>query len=217
MLKLKNKFIILFTCIISILVFVGCKEEAKQVNTDSTTIFPVSGQIMNSSQVSQISSSCRARLYFITQKGDLLSSEMKLISFGEKEKRTEYLASSIVNMLISGPSNTRLSATIPEGTKLNSVKIKNSIATVDLGGDFLAGLEANASKAELILYSITNTLTEFKDISSVTILYNGNEITVNSQIKATNMERNIEIITDIDSAAKETEYTENVFLEIELE
>jgi len=189
-----------------IIMCVGCaNKNTAPASTDNGTIFPVSSQVMSESQAAALKGSCRARLYFITQKGDMLSTEMKLISFGEKEKRTEVLASALIKALIAGPANTRLCSTLPEGTTLNGVKISKGTAYVDLSGNFKSGLGTDF------------TLTEFKDINYVTITVDGMDISSDIGYTLNNMERDSSIVTDIDSAARETEYTENVFLEIELE
>lgn len=201
-----------------IIMCVGCaNKNTAPASTDNGTIFPVSSQVMSESQAAALKGSCRARLYFITQKGDMLSTEMKLISFGEKEKRTEVLASALIKALIAGPANTRLCSTLPEGTTLNGVKISKGTAYVDLSGNFKSGVGTDTNKIKLIAMSITNTLTEFKDINYVTITVDGMDISSDIGYTLNNMERDSSIVTDIDSAARETEYTENVFLEIELE
>lgn len=196
----------------------GCTPgEDVPVSAGEVNIFPVSGEVLSQAQEAALSTSCRARLYFITQKGDMLSTEMKLISFGEKEKRTQYLATSLVKALIAGPSNTRLAATMPDGTTLNSVKLADGEAVVDFGGDFLSGIRNDPARSRLILASVVNTLTEFKDIDSVTILYNGKDISGIEGLETNNLVRDISVVTDIENAAADMDYTENVFLEIELE
>lgn len=196
----------------------GCTSgEDAPVSAGDSSIFPVSGEVLSQAQEAALSTSCRARLYFITQKGDMLSAEMKLISFGEKEKRTQYLATSLVKALIAGPSNTRLVATIPEGTTLNSLKLSDGEAIVDFGGDFLSGIKNDTARGRLILAAVVNTLTEFKDIDCVTILYNGKDISGIGGLDTNNLSRNTDVVTDIENAAADIDYTENVFLEIELE
>ena len=123
----------------------------------------------------------------------------------------------MVNALIAGPANTRLCSTLPEGTTLNSLRISNGTAFVDFGGSFKVGLGTDVNKIKLIVMSVTNTLTEFKDINYVTVTADGDDISSDVGYTMTLMERDASIVTDIDSAAREIEYTENVFLEIELE
>lgn len=215
--KLFRIFFCLFL-ICAIGLSIGCSLEKDIVTSaGEDTIFPVSGEVLSDAQAAALSSSCRARLYFITQKGDMLSSEMKLISFGEKEKRAQYLATALVKALIAGPSNTRLATTLPAGTTLNSVKLSGNVAVVDFGGEFGAIQGYDKSKSNLIIMSIVNTLTEFKDIDKVTVLFNGQDISNNLGFETCNIPRDLSVVTDIDNAAAEVEYTENVFLEIELE
>ncbi|MBQ5761351.1 MAG: GerMN domain-containing protein [Clostridia bacterium] len=197
---------------------IGCRMDRDvTVSAGDDTIFPVSGEILSEAQSAALSTSCRVRLYFITQRGDMISPEMKLISFGEKEKRTQYLATTLVKALITGPSNTRLASTLPSGTTLNSVKLKGNVAVVDFGGEFGAIKSYDKAKSKLIIMSVVNTLTEFKDINAVTILYNGSDISDSLGFDSSNVSRDLSLVTDIENAAAEVEYTENVFLEIELE
>ena len=119
-------------------------------------------------------------------------------------------------MLIAGPSNTSLTKTIPDGTKLNSVKIKGNVAYIDFNEAFASAVKTGED-VNLIAYSIANTLTEFKNITEVAITCEGNKIETQSGCNFSKLNRNLDLVTDIESAMPETDYSENVFLEIELE
>ena len=125
------------------------------------------------------------------------------------------MASKILELALSGPSNTSLVKTLPEGTKLNNLKIKNGVAYVDFNEAFAKGLK-DSNEAVFIAYSVANTLTEFKNVNRVAITCNGNKIE-SSACNFSDLLRNTKIITDIESALPKTDYSENVFLEIELE
>ena len=88
---------------------------------------------------------------------------------------------------------------------------------VDFGGEFGAIKSYDKAKSKLIIMSVVNTLTEFKDIHAVTILYNGSDLSDSLGFDSSNVSRDLSLVTDIENAAAEVEYTENVFLEIELE
>ena len=81
----------------------------------------------------------------------------------------------VVKILIEGPMEENLQNPIPTGTKVNKVELKNGDCVyVDLSKEFV-----NASGMNPI-YSIVNTLTEFKEVNSVKILIDGEE---NNQYK----------------------------------
>lgn len=105
-------------------------------------------------------------LYFEDKQSlELVKEEMKI---DVKELiDTPYLY--IVNLLLQGPKSEGLQSAIPEGTKVNKVEVIGDTANVDLSKEFLNCSGTNA------IYSVVNSLTEFKDINSVKILIDGEE------------------------------------------
>lgn len=77
----------------------------------------------------------------------------------------------VVNLLLQGPKSESMQSAIPEGTRVNKVELIGDCANVDLSSEFLNCSGTNA------IYSIVNSLTEFKDINSVKILIDGEENT----------------------------------------
>lgn len=75
----------------------------------------------------------------------------------------------VVNLLIQGPKNENMQNPIPEGTKVNKVELIGDCINLDLSSEFLNMSGTNA------IYSIVNSLTEFKDVTSVKFLINGEE------------------------------------------
>lgn len=73
----------------------------------------------------------------------------------------------VLETLINGPEDQKLTNAISKNTKINSVELKDSILTVDLSEDFLDTSGMNAINA------IVNTMTEFNEIDGVKILING--------------------------------------------
>ena len=174
---------------------------------------PVSSLTLTETEAASLKGSIKVKVYYKTARGDKLCSETKLLQFTDKDRKVDVLAGKIVDMMVAGPTNTSLVKTLPAGTKLNSIKIKAGVAYVDFNDAFVKGLDNDAI---FIAYSIANTLTEFKNVQKVAITANGNKIE-NSSCNFSNLLRNTEIVTDIESALPKTDYSENVFLEIELE
>lgn len=81
----------------------------------------------------------------------------------------------LINLLIAGPESDKLESAIPEGTKVNSCKLNGSTVYVDLSKEFIDNAASGTEEESLIIYSITNTLTELNEVTSVKILINGEE------------------------------------------
>lgn len=204
---------ILFAC-------TSCGVRKNSVDADNSTLQndeynPVSSLTLTEVESAALNNSIKVKVYYKTLRGDKLCSETKLLQFTDKDRKLDVLASKILELALSGPSNTSLVKTLPEGTKLNNLKIKNGVAYVDFNEAFAKGLK-DSNEAVFIAYSVANTLTEFKNVNRVAITCNGNKIE-SSACNFSDLLRNTEIITDIESALPKTDYSENVFLEIELE
>lgn len=77
----------------------------------------------------------------------------------------------LIEFLIKGPQNEKLKKLIPDGTILNDIKIENGCAIINFSNEFL-NYENEENKLKII-NSIVNTLTNLKEINSVSFLING--------------------------------------------
>ena len=108
-------------------------------------------------------------LYFINENGD------KLV----EEKRTttvwisEVIAEEIMNMLIAGPQVEGHKASIPNGTVINQILLRNNVCYVDLSEAFVRNQVAGELTEQLTIYSIVNSLTEYYGVDSVQFLIDG--------------------------------------------
>ena len=90
------------------------------------------------------------------------------------EDRTTCLRS-LLEELFVGPVG-ELTAVIPEWTTINSVKIEDNLATVDLGKDFVESLEPGSSAEMMAVYAIVNTIcNNMPEIQRVKITLDGNQ------------------------------------------
>ena len=80
----------------------------------------------------------------------------------------------ILKMLIEGPKNEKLSKTIPEGTKINSIVKEGENLIIDFSKEFLQNVEGEKEE-KLIIQSIVNTLTELTEINGIKIVIDGQE------------------------------------------
>ncbi len=77
----------------------------------------------------------------------------------------------VVTALLEGPEDNSLLPTMPAGTSLISVTVKNNICYVNLSADFLTG-DLKISPYATI-YSLVNSLTALSNISKVQIMIDG--------------------------------------------
>lgn len=79
----------------------------------------------------------------------------------------------IIQYLIKGPQSSNLKKLIPEGTALHDIKIEKSCAIINVSNEFL-NYESEENKFKII-NSIVNSLTNLKEIDSVSFLINGEQ------------------------------------------
>lgn len=135
-------------------------------------------------------------LYFADSSGQML-----------KEVNTEVVYSTVVPLeklllekLTAGPGALKdtdvsdLLPTVPLGTVVNSVTIRDNICYVDLGREFTV-LE-NKVRSDVVIYSIVNTLCELPNVSKVQFLVNGEQQEVYGDTKDFNLpfERNLDLV-----------------------
>lgn len=106
-------------------------------------------------------------VYFADETGEkLLASNLKIIYDGTVP--TERL---VVQQLLEGPVTQGKQATIPGGTVLNRIAVKNGVCYVDFSEEFLE--KRDGISAQVTVYSVVNSLAELSGIYKVQILING--------------------------------------------
>lgn len=111
-------------------------------------------------------------LYFANSQTQKLESEGRLIDSKEL-LREPYKV--LIGMLIEGPKDSNLERLIPDNTKVINTELKGSCLNINLSKDFLEIDDANPTKISNLIYSIVNTLTELKEVSSVKFLVDSEE------------------------------------------
>lgn len=109
-------------------------------------------------------------LYFQDKETKNLQVETRLIDSKELLK-DPYVK--MITLLLEGPDNENLESAIPNGSRLISVTQEGEVLVVNLSKEFL-----NSDNSEFqtnAIYSIVNTVTELKEISSVKFLFEGEE------------------------------------------
>ncbi len=102
----------------------------------------------------------------------------------------------VVRKLISGPTKSGYTPTLPEKVQLNDVTTVDNICYVDFGEDFLTKQSVVSNK--LVIYSIVNSLLELTDVQKVQMTVNGkSDIFYHEDISLKKpMERNLDLIED---------------------
>jgi spore germination protein GerM len=104
--------------------------------------------------------------YLIPIKRTLSQNEFKV-----REKRIEYLIDGLLEFESDSAQDI-----FPSGintSDLLSIKVADGIAYVDFSSDLILSCDYNETQERMLIYSIVNTLSEFKEIKKVQILING--------------------------------------------
>ena len=139
-------------------------------------LHPVSSVVMGEEEAQQLSDKVPIHLYFATEDNTKLKLEIRYLSVAEAKKSTNNLATKIVEELIKGPNQAGLKPTIPASAKLVApvtVDVASATATVNFTKDFVDKHQGGKEASTLTLYSITNSLTELKEVQKVKFLING--------------------------------------------
>lgn len=176
-----RKFIcIVIVCVLIMSLFSGCSllQKLGLKKADNDELRPVSSIVMGEEEAKKLSDKIPIRLYFDNGESTKLSLEIRYIPLSEAEKSTNSLASLIIKELINGPgSDSKLKATIPEGTELRSpIKIEAGVATVDFTKEFKDNHQGGKAAERMTIYSVVNTLTELKEIQKVKFLIDGKTV-----------------------------------------
>ena len=111
-------------------------------------------------------------LYFMDKdKGELEPEARQIDARLLLEKPYEIL----VNMLIEGPKNENLIGIIPQGTKINNIRIKEGIVYIDFSDHFINEQTLGENQEKMIINSILKTLVELREVNGIKILINGEE------------------------------------------
>jgi germination protein M len=87
--------------------------------------------------------------------------------------RNDIPAQTALELLASGPKDSRLVPVMPVGVKLRSLAIKDHIAYANFNDKLVTNNSGGSSQEILLVAAIVNTLTEFPSIEQVQILIEG--------------------------------------------
>ena len=129
------------------------------------------------------------KLYFANETGDKLVPVYRSVVYNSNISM-ERLA---VEQLIKGPNSDICYPTISKDSKINSVSVKDGVCYIDFDPAILT--EPYQVSAEVALYSIVNTVTEFSYVNKVAVSVNGEaSFTFMDYAVSGPYERNLDII-----------------------
>ncbi len=112
------------------------------------------------------------KVYYPDEAGiNLVAVDRKIKIANDSEKYVE-----AVRILTEQPGEKDLVAIFPKGAKINSVNLKNGTAFVDLDGGITKNFVGGSTGEEMLVNSVVDTLTEFKEVKQVRFLIDGQEI-----------------------------------------
>ena len=164
-----NKIFILFLIILIVIIICGYFTikylNNKQVEDEIQEYTPQ--EEINDEQYRQTI----VNLFFLNEETNELLAEARLIDVAvliDKPYET------LIQLLIDGPKNEKLTKLIPDGVKINGTSLQGDCITIDLSEEFLNICQDENLKNKTV-NSIENTLTELTEINSVKFLINGQE------------------------------------------
>jgi germination protein M len=110
-------------------------------------------------------------LYFSDNQSTCLRPETREVTI--KGKRT---AEAVINELIRGPKISKLSRTVPQESKLRSIKVESGVVYVNFSKEFQAKHSGGSAGETMTLYSITNSLAELPGVNKVQFLLEGKKV-----------------------------------------
>lgn len=130
-------------------------------------------------------------VYFSNEEGTaLLPSNLKITYDGNIP-----IAELILNRILMGPLEDGMQLTVPKATELNSVTTKEGICYVDFNEEFLN--KNPEMDAEIVVYSVVNSLVELSYINKVQFTINGAKIEdYNGLPFSGHFERKLELIDE---------------------
>jgi hypothetical protein len=110
------------------------------------------------------------KLFFSDETGQYLKSEVRRIKKGSDTDELSFA----LGELLSGPRSKALERTVPPGTRLLGVIIKDDTAFIDLSKDLIEKHPGGSSGEIQTVYAVVNTATlNFQTIKKVQILVDG--------------------------------------------
>lgn len=166
---MKNKKIILLFVILLIIIFVVGFFSIKFVKSKKEN--EIQNEYVPEEEISdeQLRETI-VSLYFPDKETNILKPEARLVNVKELMQSPYNV---LIELLISGPKNDKLSSIIPENTKLLNSSLEGECLTLDFSEELLNYDKENEKTKDNLINSIVNTVTELNEVNKVKILISG--------------------------------------------
>ena len=166
---MKNKKIILLFVILLIIIFVVGFFSIKFVKNKKEN--EVQNEYIPEEEISdeQLRETI-VSLYFPDKETNMLKPEARLVNVKELIQSPYNV---LIELLINGTKNDKLSSIIPENTKLLNSTLEGECLTLDFSSELLNYNKDDSKEKENLINSIVNTVTELNEVNKVKILING--------------------------------------------
>ena len=176
------KYLLTIFAIIVLIMAAGCNNQNTKTTNDGNTSTVQSEQqsqkvattsILEDKPDTQKQTQTEITVYFPDANAE------KLIAVKRQIPANDNKYVNAINELITGPSNDSEGFTImPKGTKVLSVNVNNNIATVDFSKEFQNNFTGGSTGEIMLVGSIVDTLTDFKEIKSVRFTLEGQPLDI---------------------------------------
>ena len=176
------KYLLTIFAIIVLIMAAGCDNQNTKTTNDGNTSTVQSEQqsqkvattsILEDKPDTQKQTQTEITVYFPDANAE------KLIAVKRQIPANDNKYVNAINELITGPANDSEGFTImPKGTKVLSVNVNNNIATVDFSKEFQNNFTGGSTGEIMLVGSIVDTLTNFKEIKSVRFTLEGQPLDI---------------------------------------
>ena len=127
-----------------------------------------------SAPLQAVSAQHELRLYFTDETGQTLWPELRAVVLRESESTEWYQY--VVDGLIAGPTDPKLTAVFPQGTRLLSVVLDNRVCIVNLSREFVTEAKGTEAAARTTIMALVHSLTELNGVNSVLVRVENEEV-----------------------------------------
>ena len=163
----KNIFAALLLCFT--LAVAGCDTTGNNTPTQNPPADNGQQTPKNNEQEKPLPKEMTLTVYYPNADGSKLVPVQNKVALNGRDKYTAALETMMEN------SEGRFTV-IPKQTKLNSVKVKDGVATVDFSVELKKYFVGGSTGEEMLIGSVVNTLTEFPEVKAVKFLLGGKKI-----------------------------------------
>ncbi len=163
----KQKTVIIFSILFILIIlggYFGIRYAKKQEGNEMLEYTPEQEITEEQSRQTIVS------LYFIEKETGDIYPEARLIDIKEL---LQLPYDKLMELLIQGPKNDKLTRAIPENTKLNKAYTEGDCLVLDVSADIISNVIDEKITKEKMIDTIVNTMTELTEINQVKFLVDG--------------------------------------------